>query len=173
MALRQAGHDLVNFNRILAAPSFPKDGSTSQTMQVLLPGRKFPNHVTADWQPFLIGKDGKFRAYFGNETDKDTEGLPDIREKIRRYIAIDEQQLPKKLYGVPYFYYPFVAPDEPRMRSMLNLVYELTDGKGHPRFIFNTFPVYNSDETPPPPDGSFFRSTWKRAWKTDFRMDEI
>jgi hypothetical protein len=171
---------LANFTRILAAPSMPGDGSHSSIIEIMLPGNKYPAHVTADWQPFGIGKGRAFRFFFGIEADKGTEPLTtksytrqSIRGKLKRYLEIDVQALPKKLYGLPHFFFPFVTCIPERMQSMIELLYDLTNGEGHPRFIFNTFPVYNSYETPPAPDGAYFRSTWKRAWSSDFCMSEL
>jgi hypothetical protein len=181
---RKADLQLVNFARILAAPSFPENGSRSQTIPIPRPDingkEQKPHYVTADWQPFLVGKPRSFRAYNGIEADKATEPIrakshtrQSIRGKLKRYLEIDALGLSKTLYGLPHFYYPFVTCLPERMLSMIKELYDLTDGNGHPHFIFNTFPVYNSYETPPLPDGALIRSTWKRAWKTDFRMDEI
>lgn len=173
-------YQLANFPRLLAAPNMPVDGSRSATIELVLPEKKTPVRVTSDWQPFGVGKSTKFRFYFGVEADKGTEPLrtksharKSISSMFKRYLEIDKQGLAKRLYGLPNFYYPFVTCLPERITSMIELLYELTDGKGHPRFIFNSFPVYNSFETPPKPDGALFHSMWKRAWDTDFRMDDL
>jgi hypothetical protein len=92
---------------------------------------------------------------------------------FKRYLEIDELKLAKRLYGLPNFYYPFVTSNPSRVPSMIELLMELTEGKGHPRFIFFHFPTYNSFRTPPPPDGALFRSAWKRAGYPDHYMNQL
>jgi hypothetical protein len=188
-AAKEPDFQLANFARLLAGPQLPADGSHSATIKIRRPdietksGKKIkskPHRVTADWQPFGIGEGRSFRFYFGIEADKSTEPLrtqsharKSISSMFKRYLEIDELKLTKQLYGLPNFYYPFVTSNPSRVPSMIELLMELTEGKGHPRFIFSHFPTYNSFRTPPLPDGALFRSAWKRAGYPDHYMNQL
>jgi hypothetical protein len=186
---------IVNFDRILNAPSMPADGPRAWTVEIPRPDivtrgkpkKAKPWRVTPDWQIFGIGKAdaSAFRWYCGIEADKGTEPLrrnnnprKSIQSMLRRMLEIDELGLARTLYGLPEFYFTIVTARSDT-ESMIEVLYELTDGIGHPRIIFNTFPVYNSFRTPPEPDGSWFRSTFLRAagkdatWTKEYRLDQL
>lgn len=174
------GYEIVNFARLTAGPQMPGGVTPSQTISVTVPDKQVPVRVTSDWEPFLIGKAGRFNAYFGIEADRSTEPLTtksycrkSITGMLKSYLEIDAQGLSQKLFGIPYFYYPIVTSGPERLKSMVDLVYALTDGRGHPRFLFASFPAYNADESPPAADGALFRTAWKRAWKSDFNMNGL
>ena len=99
---------------------------------------------------------------------------------LKRALEIDQLGLAKSQFGRPAFYFLMIFSTPERERIAMEILKdELTDGLGHPRIIFGTFPVYNSYRTPIPPDGSWFSSTFKRVagkgatWGNDYRMDHL
>mgnify|MGYP001309699239 CR=1 FL=1 len=85
-----------------------------------------------------------------------------------------KQNVAREVYGLPGpLYFPFVFDRPSRVETAKEIIYEITDGKGSAHILLTYFPSYNSYEKPPLPDGAFFRSTWKRAWASDFRMDDF
>jgi hypothetical protein len=192
---QQADLQIVNYKRILNAPSTPKNCPRTWTIQIPRPDIKIkggktkpakPWYVTPDWQIFRVGKaDNSAIRWYVLEADKGTEPprsqkkRKSITSMLKRALDIDRLDLAKAHFGRPSFYFLMVFSTPERERVAMELLDEETDGKGHPRILFNTFPVYNSYREPIPPDGRWFRSTFKRVagegatWSAEYRMDQI
>ena len=186
---------IVNYERILNAPSTPKDCPRTWTIliprpDIQLKGGKTkpakPWYVTPDWQIFGIGKadNSGFRWYVleadkGTEPPRSQKKRKSIMSMLKRVIEIDRLGLAKSQFGRPAFYFLMIFSTLERERVAMEILGELTDNLGHPRILFGTFPVYNSYRDPIPPDGSWFRSTFKRVagkgatWKNEYRMDQL
>ena len=184
LGARQAGLDYAGFDRILAkAPQELRSAKRPETVTITVKseaGKERTVRITPDWTPFGVGSRGKFRFYFGIEADCHTETIragslhhASIRRKLIEYLLLNEQKVAQKVYNLPGpFYFPFVFDLQSRVESARQLLFDITDGKGSPYFLFNFFPSYNSFEKPPRPDGAFFHSAWNRAWASDFRMEQ-
>jgi len=180
--------DLIGFDRILAkAPqatqALPRPASINLTYKGIK-GRDMPGTVTADWTPFVIGNGKQGRFYFGLEADCHSETLDPtspsqmsaetIAKKFLKYLAVNEQELARKIYRLngPFFF-PFVTDLPTRVESMQRLLLKLTNGKGSPYFLFRYFPSYDDYEKPPLPTGDLFTQPWIRAGFPDFYMNEL
>jgi hypothetical protein len=191
---------IVNYERILNAPSTPKNCPLTWTIEIPRPYITLKNgitkpakpwHVTPDWQIFGVGKTDNiaFRWYV-LEADKGTEPMTSgskrksVLSMLKRALEIDRLDLAKIQFGRPRFHFLMIFSTPARMQSAMELLAEETDGLGHPRIIFGTFPVYNSFRDPIPPDGSWFRRAFTRVagvdskkvkatWSDEFKMDEL
>lgn len=144
-------------------------------------GKERAAKVTPDEKTFALGREGKYRFYYGDETDCHSERLDTKRDdvssiikKFREYLAISEQKLVEKHYNIPGpVHFPFITDLSSRVDNMIKLLLEVTDGKGSPHFLFRYFPSYDDYDKPPPPDGEWFKGAWKRAGYPDFYMNQI
>jgi|SRR5271165_3694828 len=182
---RRQDLDLADFSRILTkAPEetrrLHRPGTLSLTYMTAQ-GHAQKANITADWTPFAIGKNSKFRFYFGIEADCHTESLnasrmdhSSIVRKFREYLAVNEQRLAQRIFGLPGpFYFLFVTDLPARVDGMIKLLLEVTKGKGSPYFLFRYFPSYDDYEKPPLPMGALITEPYKRAGHPDFFMNEL
>jgi hypothetical protein len=114
--------------------------------------------LAADWKPFGIERkdDGhlSFRYFPGIEADTGTEPIEaanyraDIHRKFLAYLTICNDHIYESHFNIPHrsFYAPFITGSRTRMEHMMTLLHKITHGKGHPAFLFKTFPPLTSFE---------------------------
>ena len=178
---------LIALNEILANGNTPpalRDAAISSAVSVsyAFRGQTRTEQVIADAQPFGLERtiDGK-RSYLffpGIEADCGTEpidaGDPErssIARKFCAYLAIAEQGLHRSHFGFPNLFVPFITTSDARMRTMMELLERLTEGRGSKIVLFKTFPSFTSAETPPAPTGHMLTEPWQRVGFPPLRLD--
>jgi hypothetical protein len=138
-------------------------------------GKTYSKSIKADWKPFGIerteGSKSLYCFFPGIEADTGTEPIEsaefrsDISQKFNAYLAVCRDQIYRSHYGFPAqgFFIPFVTGSKSRMEHMMELLQKLTNGRGHPSFIFKTFPPITSFEKPPAPSGRMLTEPWLRV----------
>jgi hypothetical protein len=157
----------------LATRTSPSPNSISVSIFVREQHRSIK--VTADARPFGIertNRDGT-RSYFffpGIEADCASEPIEtadidrsSIYKKLVAYRAIAEQGLHKSHFGFPNLFVPIITTSMPRMRSMMDLLSRLTDGRGSKMFLFKVFPSLASPEQSCAPSGQMLTEPWYRV----------
>ena len=86
-----------------------------------------------------------------------------IAKKFCAYLAIAEQGLHRSHFGFPNFFVPFITTSSARMRSMMELLARLPDGRGSKILLFKTFPSFTAAEKPPAPSGHMLTEPWQRV----------
>jgi hypothetical protein len=123
--------------------------------------------VRADSPPFGIVLDladrKKFRFFPGVEADMGTEPITasnfertSIFGKFKAYLAVEAAETYRTHFGFPVFFVPFVTTSASRMRSMMDELDRITDGRGSKTLIFK---VANRDGAP----GYLFGEPWERV----------
>jgi hypothetical protein len=169
---------LITWPEILANETTPAATRTSVTPATIrvtyeLGGERRCDEITADARPFGLERtiDGK-RSYLffpGIEADCGTEPISSrdterssIGKKYAAYLAIADQGVHRLHFGFPNFFVPFITTSAPRMRSMMQLVERLTEGRGSKIFLFKAFPSFTSPERAPA-NGHMLTAPWQRA----------
>jgi hypothetical protein len=105
----------------------------------------------------------KFRFFPGIEADTGTEPITvsdfertSIFSKFKAYLAVEAAETYRTHFGFPIFFVPFVTTSASRMRSMMDELNRITDGRGSKMLIFK---VANRDGAP----GYLFREPWERV----------
>lgn len=146
-------------------------------------GQNHDLNLGADWKPFGIERqaDGKpfYRFFPGIEADTGTEPIEagayrsDIHRKMLAYLKICNERIYHSHFGFPGgFFVPFITGSRARMEHMTELLKKLTDGQGHPSFLFKTFPPFTSFEKPPPPSGQMLAEPWLRVGSPPLKLTE-
>ncbi|MGA2496068.1 MAG: replication-relaxation family protein [Roseiarcus sp.] len=123
--------------------------------------------VRADSSPFGIVLEladrKKFRFFPGIEADTGTEPITvsdfertSIFSKFKAYLAIEAAETYRTHFGFPVFFVPFITTSASRMRSMMDELDRITDGRGSKTLIFK---VANRESTP----GYLFAEPWERV----------
>jgi hypothetical protein len=156
-------------------PPCDADDWTAVPVSFISHGASRSIHLKADWQPFGIErKEGakSFYCFFpGIEADTGTEPIAsaefrsDISQKFNAYLAICNDRIYQTHFGFPAqgFFIPFVTGSALRMKHMMELLKTLTNGRGHPSFLFKCFPPITSFEKPPAPSGRMATEPWQRV----------
>jgi hypothetical protein len=151
---------------------------------ITMHGEHHPITVVPDWKPFGIERkiEGKtFYCFFpGIEADTGTEPIEagayrsDIHRKLLGYLEICKQRTYQSHFGFPPqgFFIAFITGSHSRMEHMMELLRKLTDGNGHPSFLFQTFPPLTSFEKPPPPSGRMLTEEWQRVGSSPLKLAE-
>jgi hypothetical protein len=107
--------------------------------------------------------------FFLREDDRDTEPLEarnafrsSLARKFETYLELGRQHIYKTRYGIGACLFLFIAISAGRMRSMMQLVSALTDGKGSPHFCFKTVDDFASYNSFPQPTGYMAKEPWLR-----------
>jgi hypothetical protein len=85
-------------------------------------------------------------------------------------MTIAREGIHRSHFGFPNFFIPFITTSEPRMRSMMQLVERLTDGRGSKILLFKTFPSFTSAERAPA-NGHMLTAPWKRVGFPPLSLD--
>jgi hypothetical protein len=123
--------------------------------------------VRADSSPFGVMLDladrKKFRFFPGIEADTGTEPITvsdfertSIFSKFKAYLAVEAAETYRTHFGFPIFFVPFVTTSASRMRSMMDELNRITDGRGSKMLIFK---VASRDSAP----GYLFGEVWERV----------
>ncbi len=123
--------------------------------------------VRADSLPFGIVLDlaerKKFRFFPGIEADTGTEPITvsnfertSIYSKFKAYLAIEANETYRTHFGFPIFFVPFVTTSASRMRSMMDELDRITDGRGSKTLIFKV-------ASPDRAAGYLFGEPWERV----------
>jgi hypothetical protein len=110
--------------------------------------------------------------FFVREDDRDTEDWTTVRRKMEAYLAIQQQEIYKKRYGIPNCLFLWLTISPRRMQEMMKLLLRLTSGKGSAQFLFKMINDFASYENFPLPTGHMARDLWQRAEYPPFSMIE-
>jgi hypothetical protein len=177
----------IRWREILANQTTPaalRDAAIPTAISVAysLRGQARTEQVIADAQPFGLERliDGK-RSYLffpGIEADCGTEPIDasdperaSIGKKFCAYLAVAEQGLHRSHFGFPNFFVPFITTSSARMRSMMELLNRITEGRGSKILLFKTFPSFTAAEKPPAPSGHMLAEPWQRAGYPPLNLD--
>ena len=140
-----------------------------QPIAVRLNGKK--HTIVSDHHPFVLGRDGNRKFYFGFEADTGSESRSTvIRDKFEKYLRIIEDKLHREVFGANTFYIPFITASEAIERHTLEVIRKLTNGKGSEHILVKNIPLFYSAMRPAPPDDHIVREPWRRAGFPDFYM---
>ena len=170
---------LIPWQEILASPHTPPATRESPTPASIPVTFSFRNetitlNLQADAQPFglerIIGESRSYLFFPGIEADCGTEPLDatdadrsSLAKKFAAYIAIAEQLIYRSHFGFPAFFVPFITSSTTRAHSMMRLLEKMTNGRGSKMFLFKTFPVFTSFDTPPKAGGHMLTEPWLRV----------
>ena len=176
---------LITWPEILAhqgTPAATRASAAPATVRVSyeLRGERRSDEITADGRPFGIERttDGNCSYLFfpGIEADCGTEPInandadrASIGKKFAAYLTIAREGIHRSHFGFPNFFVPFITTSEPRMRSMMQLVERLTDGRGSKIFLFKTFPSFTSADRAPA-NGRMLSEPWHRVGAEPLRL---
>lgn len=124
-----------------------------------------------DGAPFCIFGD-KVLCFPGIETDMGTEVLNGnrrvtIKRKLEGYINIAYHKTYQSHYGMPNMLVPFVTTSETRMKNMMKILEQITEGKGCSYIIFKHTPHLRSiGQSPEPAD--LLSDQWLRVGHEPF-----
>jgi hypothetical protein len=142
---------------------------------ITMHGEQHRLDVAPDWRPFGIERRAEGNSFYcffpGVEADTGTEPIEagtfraDIHRKMLGYLDICKQRTYQSHFGFPPqgFFIPFITGSRSRMEHMVELLRKLTDGNGHPNFLFKTFPPLTSFQKPPAPSGRMLTEAWQRV----------
>ena len=170
--------ELIPWQAILASEQFPKRTRESphpQTIPLIVNGE--PDHLTADWEPFVIRSGHQFMFFPGFEADCGTEPIDSldrdrssIRRKFSAYLAIMENRIYAAHFGANSFFVPIITTNESRMRSMMSLLERMKPGQNGKRFLFKHIPAFTSFGKPAPATGHMLTQPWERAGLAPFSL---
>jgi hypothetical protein len=178
---------LITWPEILANPNTPsatRASATPTTMRVTysLRGETRTDEINPDARPFGLKRviEGKPSYLFfpGIEADCGTEPVDavdtersSIVKKFAAYAAIAEQGIHRSHFGFPNFFIPFITGTGARLRTMMELLDRLTDGRGTKIFLFKTFPTFASLQKPLAPSGHMLTEPWQRVGFPPLSLD--
>jgi Replication-relaxation len=117
--------------------------------------------------------------FFALEADRST--MPVTRgnlhqssylRKMLAYQEIAAQHVYRTHLGVPNLLILNVTTNEQHMRALMELVNELTAGKGSKVFLFKTLSTLGDFRVAPAPTSHMLTETWKRAGHDEFAINE-
>lgn len=172
LGARQAGIDLITWPTVLArAPEKTQNAISPFTFHV------DGGAITPDGFFGLRHADGA--RFFALEADRATMPLRrltsegrSIKEKFTRYLKISRDKLYKSHLGIGSLLVLIVTLNAEHMKNMLDLVKELTDGKGSPLFMFKTMSALGDFMKSPPPMPEIFEEPWLRAGFPPFSLKD-
>lgn len=126
-----------------------------------------------DGTPFVI-RGSKTLCFAGIETDMHTENITGKNKatldgKFRGYMNIAGHKTYSSHYGFPNLMVPFITTSERRMKSMMNQLEAVTEGKGATFMIFTHVPNPRVIDNSPEPYDLLTR-TWYRVGKPPIRL---
>jgi hypothetical protein len=144
-------------------------------------GKRIAQHVESDGAFFGLARTtagGRVALIFpGFEADRRTEPLAphdydrsSIKKKFCAYREIIRQRIYQSRYGLPHALVAFVTVSESHKRAMMNVLSDLTDGRGSKVFIFRTLPNFASFENFPPPSDHMIGEDWQRVGHPPFNI---
>jgi hypothetical protein len=152
----------------------PQHEITDKPLSIPLGG----NSLTPD---AMFGiKYGNQKRVFLVEADRATEVVrsEDYKRKtaiqnFKQYGKFVREGLYKQHFGIKSgLMLLFVTVNETRMYNLIDLLMELSNGKGNNYILFKTIPSFIRFFKPPKPDLALFTEPWKRAGHPDFYIDK-
>jgi hypothetical protein len=163
---------LITWSEILASQNMPAatkrmEHPAGMRIAYEIEGIVREKTVRADSPPFGIVLDladrKKFRFFPGVEADTGTEPIAvtdfertSIFSKFKAYLAVEAAETYRTHFGFPVFFVPFITTNASRMRSMMDELDRITDGRGSKTLIFK---VANRESKP----GYLFGEPWERV----------
>lgn len=165
----------IHWPELLQMQKMPESTKNHPTpFHLPLIGMKQKNQVP-DGAPFCIAGD-KLLCFPGIETDMSTEVLNGtrrvtIKKKLEGYINIAYHKTYQSHFGMPNMVVPFVTTSETRMKNMMNLLDQITDGKGCSYIMFKHAPHLRSIGHSPEP-ANLLSEQWLRVGHEPFDMTQ-
>ena len=163
---------LIGWSEILSSESMPAatkrmEHPAGMRAAYQVQGVAYEKVVRADSPPFgiVVSLDDrkKFRFFPGIEADTGSEPIAvsnfertSIFSKFMAYLAIESEKTYQSHFGFPSFFVPFVTTNGSRMRSMMDELDRITNGRGSKTLIFK---VASRESAP----GYLFNEPWERV----------
>ena len=167
---------IIDWPTIMASERFP--AATRKLAHPLSIPFNGDEHLTPDWQPFVIKRDGLAKFFPGFEADCGTEPInasdderSSIKAKFRAYLTIMEQEIFKSHFGANTFTVAFITTNTTRMQSMMALLERMNPGAHARHFLFKTAPSFTSYKKTFEPTGHMLTEPWKRVGHADVFLD--
>lgn len=113
----------------------------------------------------------------GFEADRRTEPLEpeayersSIKKKLLALRKIASSGVYQSRFGMPNAIVPFVTINETHMRSIMQVVERITDGKGSKLFLFRSLPSFATFEHFPPATGHMISEPWLRVGHSPYHI---
>jgi hypothetical protein len=167
----------IPFHEIIASPNTPaikvKRGEPANCIPISINGKI--KRVFPDCYPHAIRRHSDDEHFLIlDETDCDTEALPEIEDKFGDYINIIENHVCRERYGFSKVYVTFESISQPHLDRMMKKLPELTRKASVLRsFLFKRHVSLKSitKEDRPRPTGHILTEDWLRAGGLpDFNM---
>ena len=150
----------------------PRTKSTDRCDKPLIPDALFGIEYATNGQ--------KRYRFFALEADRNTEPVfrgnlqqTSYLRKILQYREIAARGVYRTHWGLPNLLVLNVTTNEQHMKNTMQLVQELTDGKGSPYLLFKTMPALTSVERAPLPTPDMLTVAWQRVRQTPFFIAEM
>lgn len=173
-------YDFFHWPRWISSAKVPDATQNSKTPFNIPITNGNSKTVVADSQPFII-KGERNLCFLGLEVDmaSETQGLKansparkvTIRKKLENYLHITHDRIYKTHYGFPNAVIPFIFNSEARMRNAMEMLNELTHGKGSTNILFKYVPDPRVFETSVEVI-QFDAFRWERVGHSDFDLHE-
>ena len=187
-SLELAARDISDLNFVtweelaMTAPASVRLSPTPSTVPVSIRhhDRRHEFNLKPDGRPFALrhaSTAGPTRIlYFpGIEVDRHTEPLSafdlersSILRKVLGYREMVATEAYKSRLGFTNMLVPIVTVNPQHMHNMIDLVLQLTNGKGASYLLFKTVPDFVSLEKTLAPDDRLLREPWQRAGYSPF-----
>ena len=124
---------------------------------------------------------GDKRRYFVVEADRSTENIDadnlTTRKTVRRNLMQYRQLIGRKMYKDAYgidagLIVLYITTNTSRMRSMMDMLLEISGGRGNNFITFATLPELDTPFKPPPPKYDLFTQPYLRAGNEPFFIDK-
>lgn len=174
LAVRRAGINLFTWQDVLAAaPQETRDSASPFVIPMSLnyKGRVYEKPLRPDGFPF--GLAGRRTFWFpGIEADRHYEPLhpteltsrhSSILAKLLQYRHFVRERLFETHFGMGNVFVPIITVNEQHMLNMLDLVLQLTEGRGFKWMLFKALPDFASLERAVQPTPGLLTEPWLRA----------
>src|SRR5205085_8917037 len=128
---------------------------------------------------FGIEWEGKGARYFALECDRDHEPLmrsnleqTSYLRKILQYQGVMTEKTYRTHWGLPNLLALNLTTTEFHQNKIMELVDELTEGKGASYLLFNTMPSLGDFAKPEPPTGRLLSEPWQRVAHPNFYLSQ-
>lgn len=118
--------------------------------------------------------------FFALEADRDNEPVTrnnleqtSFLRKLLQYQRVLASKTYQSHLGLPNLHVLTVTTSEGNQKRIMELLSELTDGKGHAFMLFRTMPSLASHGHAPPPTPFILDTPWQRAGHPDFYIDRL
>lgn len=135
-----------------APTGFEYTSPSGKRSYLFIPGFEFDNHYPERQSEPLSPEDHARKS---------------VRKALYGHLALGKGVY-QTHYGIPNCITPFVAINEGRMVAMMNVLSEITGGKGSSHIVFKHLPNFNHRDQYPPANSDFLLAPWRRVGHEPF-----